>query len=151
MFKKRKDQISYAFLSLTIRIHKLNNKIRTYGTDSPLYEPEIHMIQAIDEGNGMSVTGLAEKFKVTKGAVSQVLSRLDKKGMIIKKTDPNNLSRLNLALTPKGETACRQHERLHDKFDDCVTAALNGASEGEKAFLLSFLNELDKELEAFHE
>ncbi len=148
---KRKSHISYAILYLAGQISNINNKVRTYGTDAPLHEAEIHMIKAISNGAGISVTELAEKLEVTKGAVSQILNRLNKKGMILKSADPKNLSRLSLSLTEKGECAGKNHALLHEKFDACVASALAGADEKEKEFLLKFLNRLNAEMEKFEE
>ena len=54
------------------------------------------MIKSIKENEGIHVTGLAEMLGVTKGAVSQIIMKIEKKKMIVKDTDPRNLSRLVL-------------------------------------------------------
>lgn len=149
MYEKWKTQISYAMLHLMIRINEINNKVRTYGTDTPLYEAEIHMIQTIQQSEGISVTDLAEKLEVTKGAVSQILNRLEKKGMIIKSADPKNLSRLSVTLSSKGKTAYDNHFMIHEQFNSCVEAALNGADENEKRIVMSFLQRMESEMDEF--
>lgn len=136
-------------LRVVWKLLEVDRKTRYYGTDEPLYEAEIHMIKSIKENEGIHVTGLAELLGVTKGAVSQIIMKLQKKGMIIKDTDPRNLSRLVLKLTPKGETAYIQHERLHEAFDGLVDEALNGASEQDKQFLKHFLDSLETKIDAF--
>ncbi len=123
--------------------------IRNYGTDQPLYEAEIHMIKSIKENEGIHVTGLADMLGVTKGAVSQITKKLEHKGMIVKDTDPSNLSRLSLRLTSKGETAYLHHEELHQEFDGLFKAVLKYATEQNKEFLKDFLNSLDEKLDAY--
>lgn len=61
---------------------------------------------------------------VTKGAVSQIIKKLEHKGMIIKDTDPRNQSRLALRLTSSGETAYMHHEKLHRKYEEIFNALL---------------------------
>ena len=146
---KNSTKISYTFLRIVTKISELDRKTRYYGTDQPLYEAEIHMIKSIKENEGIHVTGLADMLGVTKGAVSQIIMKLEHKGMIIKDTDPRNLSRLVLRLTSKGETAYLHHEKLHQKFDELFNAVLENATEENKAFLKSFLNSLDEQIDTF--
>jgi len=114
-----------------------------------LYEAEIHMIKAIKENEGIHVTGLADILGVTKGAVSQIIIKLERKGMIVKDTDPRNLSRLRISLTPKGETAYLNHEKLHGEFDRLFYSVLQNAAEDNKLFLSNFLESLEKQIDAF--
>jgi len=131
------------------QLFEVDKKTRTYGTDKQLYEAEIHMIKSIKENEGIHVTGLAEILEVTKGAVSQILIKLDRKGMLIKDKDINNQSRLALKLTPKGETAYIHHEKLHQEFDELVNGVLKNASKEEQAFLQSFLISLETGIDDF--
>lgn len=132
------------------KLSEIDRKTRYYGTDQPLYHAEIHMIKSIKENEGIHVTGLADMLGVTKGAVSQMIQKLGRKGMIVKATDPQNLSRRLLRLTPKGETAYLQHEKLHQEFDDLFTSGLKNATEDNQEFLASFLRTMDKQIDAFY-
>lgn len=136
-------------MRIVAKISELDRKIRYYGTDCPLYEAEIHMIKSIKENEGIHVTGLADMLGVTKGAVSQIIMKLEHKGMIIKDTDPKNLSRLVLRLTPKGETAHLHHEKLHQKYNELFNVMLENATEENKTFLKNFLNSLDQQIDIF--
>lgn len=138
-------------MRIVSKISNLDRKIRYYGTDHPLYEAEIHMIKSIKENEGIHVTGLADMLGVTKGAVSQIIMKLEHKGMIIKDTDPRNLSRLVLRLTSKGETAYLHHEKLHQKYDELFNVVLENATEEKKTFLKNFLNSLDEQIDTFKE
>lgn len=145
--RKSKPEISYLLLRVVWKLFEVDKKTRYYGTDKQLFEAEIHMIKAIKENQGIHVTGLAELLGVTKGAVSQIVMRLQRKGMVIKDTDPSNLSRLALRLTPKGEAAYLGHEKLHERFDDVIAEVLKGASEESLFFLRDFLNSLEDKLD----
>lgn len=146
-----KLKISYTLLRLGIKLSELDKQASYYGTDKQLFEAEIHMIKAIKESEGIHVTGLAEKLGVTKGAVSQIIMKLQKKGMIVKESDPNNLSRLILRLTPKGEIAHLNHEKLHQEFENLVCNILKDRSDEEKEFLKNFLNSLEEEIDVLYE
>ena len=147
---ERRKRISYTLLRVIGKIFEIDKKTRTYGTDVKLYDAEIHMIKSIKENEGIHVTGLADMLGVTKGAVSQVIMKLEKKGMIIKDADPKNLSRLVLHLSPIGETAYVNHERLHEEFEHLVGSVLDEATEENKAFLKSFLDTLEAKIDAYN-
>lgn len=137
---KNKTKISYTLLRVVWKLFEVDKKIRYYGTDEQLFEAEIHMIKSIKENEGIHVTGLAQLLEVTKGAVSQIVMRLEKKGMVIKKKDASNQSRLILRLTPKGETAYVNHEKLHQEFDDLISEILKNTPQEKIAFLTDFLD-----------
>jgi DNA-binding MarR family transcriptional regulator len=145
--KSREDpRISYALLRVANKLFELDRRTRNYGTEEPLFEAEIHMIKFIRENEGIHVTGLAELLGVTKGAVSQIVMKLQRKGMVLKEADPRNQSRLVLRLTPEGERAYRQHERLHAEFDDLVNRVLDETIE-DRGALVRFLDALETSLD----
>lgn len=151
MKSKNRDKLSNALLRLMVKFSEIDGRTRYYGTDQPLHEAEIHMIKVIKENEGIHATGLADILGVTKGAVSQLLQKLERKGMIIKDVDSSNLSRLVLKLTPTGQTAYRYHEELHRDYDEIFNAALGNASEHERRFLKDFFISLEKELDTCEE
>jgi DNA-binding MarR family transcriptional regulator len=146
---KNRTKTSYTFLRIASKIAELDKKTRHYGTDQALYNAEIHLIKCIKENEGIHVIGLADMLGVTKGAVSHILMKLERKGMVIKATDPRNLSRLMLRLTSKGETAYLHHEKLHQKYDELFEVALKKTTVENKVLLKSFLNSLEEQIDTF--
>ena len=146
---QNRGKISYTLLRVVYKLFEADRKTRYYGTDQPLHEAEIHMIKAIKEHEGIHVTGLAEVLGVTKGAVSQILKKLEHKGMIVKHKDTDNQSRLALRLSEKGETAHIHHQRFHQVFDDAINDILADASGEERDFLMGFLNTLEEKIDLF--
>ena len=140
---ENKDRVSYALMTVAWKLFELNKKLQNFGTDTELFESEIHMIMYIKDNPDLHVSGLANKIGVTKGAVSQTVTKLVKKGMVLKVRDDNNLSRTLLRLTPKGKIAYREHEKLHYKFDIEVEKLLSEATKDQKSFLLTFLADLE--------
>ena len=133
------------------KIVKLANDLekapRAYGTNSPMTGSEIHLIELIgDNKENFSVTDLSKVMGVTKGAVSQNLKKLDKKGFIFKQVDPSNLSRINVLLTSRGKTAYYAHRDWHETMDGGFKTFFNSLSR-EK---LIFLNEVMDKLEIFY-
>lgn len=146
---ERKKKISYTLLRVINKFDEIDKKSRYYGTDTPLFSAEIHMLTIIKENEGIHVTGIADKLGVTKGAVSQIVNKLHKKGLIKKDTDLHNQSKLTLSLTPKGEIAQLNHEEFHKKFDVLIKSILKDASEENIKFLKDFLNSFEDQLENF--
>jgi DNA-binding MarR family transcriptional regulator len=145
------NMISHNVLKVFKKIQEIEKKTRTYGTDKMLYDAELHIIKAIQENEGIHVTLLADLLKVTKGAVSQNLMKLQKKGMIIKIPDSTNQSRLLLRLTDKGVVAYHNHEKLHAAFENLIEEILKGEPKEQKQFLHDFLTKLDLSLQNFKE
>jgi Transcriptional regulators len=144
-------KISYSLLRVVYKFFEIDQKTRYYGTDVPLYPSEIHMINRIKQNEGIHVTGLANILKVTKGAVSQIIIKLEKKGLISKEKDINNQSRLVLKLTPKGETAYSTHIRWHKLIEDMVNEIIRNDSEENVKYLKGVLTTLEIKLEQFNQ
>lgn len=150
-YNKNNKSISSTILSVFKKISVIDGKTRNYGTDQPLYDAEVHLIKVIKENEGIHITALAERLNVTKGAVSQVIMKLQKKGMVVKEPDSSNQSRILLKLTEKGQIAYVNHEALHKNFDDMVQGILQNESDKNKEFLSKFLSDLNNKLIDFEE
>ncbi|WP_415718527.1 MarR family winged helix-turn-helix transcriptional regulator [Maridesulfovibrio sp.] len=88
-----------------------------FGIGIKLYPSEIHTLSAVDQLGGCGVTELARESGVTKGAASQLVSKLVKKGLIVKETDPDNGSKVVLRLTDLGREASANHYKFHLDHD----------------------------------
>ncbi|MEF2231483.1 MAG: MarR family transcriptional regulator [Pseudodesulfovibrio sp.] len=140
--------ISYQLLRVAWLLFDFDKKTHTYGTDQELYEAEIHLIVAIKDNPGLHVAGLAQKFGVTKGAVSQLVQKLAKKGMISRQVAPDNQSRILLSLTGKGSVAYAGHAAVHAEFEAMVERVLASEPEEKQAFLKRFLCTMAHEIES---
>jgi DNA-binding MarR family transcriptional regulator len=68
-----------------------------------LHPSEIHLLLFLHARPESNATDIAHRFSITKGAVSQTLSRLERKGVLTKGRNPGNPAELNLSLTGIGE------------------------------------------------
>ena len=85
----------------------------SFGTGVSMYRREIHTIQAIGRNTGINVTTLAEYMGVTKGAVSQIIKKLNKKGLVRKTHAAGNAKEVILELTNLGWIGFHNHEKFH--------------------------------------
>jgi DNA-binding MarR family transcriptional regulator len=110
------------------------------------FESEINTIEIIKENPKIYISKIAEKFCVTKGAVSQIIQKLEKKGFLKKIKDDINHSKLKLKLTNKGKIAYKEYEKHHEEFDKVIKKLLGKASEKEILFLEKFIKNFTKEI-----
>ncbi len=110
---------------------QIERKAFDFGIGMELYPAEIHMVMAVDMRDGAGVTELAEELGITKGAVSQLVTKLVKKGLLLKEPDPENGSRVVVMTTEIGHAASENHlafHRDHDKIFLEYMATLDAAS-----------------------
>jgi DNA-binding MarR family transcriptional regulator len=111
-----------------------------------MYDAEIHLIREIRRHDGSFNRMLDRQLGVTCGAVSQILSKLNRKGMIREEKDPKNQSRLLIYLTEKGETAYQSHENLHRHFGKIVGHRLTGLSQQAKKDIADLLKKINADI-----
>lgn len=138
-----KKNFIFHFMVILNRIMDMEKRQKYFGTDHVLHISEIHMIKDIKECDDPHVTYLAKKKDITKGAVSQVVKKLEKKGYVKKIVDPSNLSKQILTLTPKGEIAYLEHEKMHQRTNFHILNLLDSMSEEENKAIFKFVLQLD--------
>jgi DNA-binding MarR family transcriptional regulator len=133
------------------KLSELNRVPQHFGVDVPVTRAEIHLVASIALNEGRSVTELAQEKGVTKGAISQLLAKLESKGLIEKQVDPANTSRLLIRLTPKGHTANEAHDQVHEMIYTAFINEVGELDDEQFAFLQSFFSKcrtlLDKWME----
>ena len=86
---------------------------RHFGTNKLLHMGEINTIDAVGRFPDINITELARELEVTKGAVSQMVKKLEKKGCLVAMKKPGNDKEVALNLTKKGRVAYDYHQRHH--------------------------------------
>lgn len=119
-----KKQISYILMGIAARLEEIEGRVRTYDTDVLIHKTEIHVLKAVKDAKDAHISGLANALGVTKGAVSQIVGKLEKKGLVRKEQDDKNMSKLRIILTAKGEIAHNRHVELHMLFEEMVQKEL---------------------------
>ena len=107
-----------------------------------LHPSEIHVLLMIGAGQGNNATRMAERLGITKGAVSQTLTRLERKGLLNKRRDPQAKNELTLLLTPQGGRAARKCQQLQTAIQGRFDAYLTSVSATERKAIGGFLKEM---------
>ena len=115
-----------------------------------LYPSEIHLMLLIDDEQESNATIMAEKLGVTKGAISQTLARLEKKGILEKNRDPYNKNELTATFTPLGQEALEQYREVRMTFRNQFVHYLSALSENERAVIGQFLSQMELILTGMH-
>jgi DNA-binding MarR family transcriptional regulator len=127
-------------VKLSLELEKIP---RNFGTGENLSSNEIRLIEVIGENESLSVTDLAKLQGITKGAVSQSLKRMEKRGLTTKEGDPGNSSRSLVLLTNKGKTAYFAHKHWHETMDGGFKAYFENLEQDKIDFLDEFLSKME--------
>jgi DNA-binding MarR family transcriptional regulator len=101
------------FLRLVNKFNRFEKVPMDFGVEEMLFPSEIHTIEAIGKSHWINVTQLSESLGVTKGAVSQMIGKLENKNFVKKiKIEPNGKETF-LKLTDKGKKALNGHDKFH--------------------------------------
>lgn len=115
------DKLTYDFINQLTRIVNKFNELEKlpfdFGTGELLYPSEIHIIDVIGQKSDITITAISTRFGITKGAVSQVINKLCKKGYLIKTRRVDNGKEMDLSLTVKGDKAFQAHSEMHRLMD----------------------------------
>lgn len=124
---KNEKEKSYTNIEAVDILHKVANiytstKIpHDYGTGEEYTSVEVHTLKDITDNPGITVTELARDYGKTKGAVSQILKKIESKGLIYRQVDEDNDNRFHLFPTEKGiqlDDAHRQYDQI--KFGESM-------------------------------
>jgi DNA-binding MarR family transcriptional regulator len=113
-----------------------------------LYPSEIHLILFIYQGEDTNATRIAERLGVTKGAISQTLTRLEKKGILHKIKDPYNKNELTVEFLPFGlevlDYFLQKAGTLKQQYDDYLSTLSEAEREVIKKFLVYATNVMNR-------
>jgi DNA-binding MarR family transcriptional regulator len=107
------EEILQKLEKVIVMIESMHTPSLSFGTGVLMHTKEIHTVQAIGRHPGINVTKLAEQSGVTKGAVSQTISKLVRKGLVRKTHAPGNEKEVILELTDLGWVGFQNHEKFH--------------------------------------
>lgn len=110
---KAYEQLMRVFDQVLTKVDSLHSPFHDFGTGIPIYRNEIHTIQDIGRSPNINLKSLSEHRGVTKGAASQTITKLVKKGMVRKTHAKGNAKEVILDLTDLGQIGFRNHEKFH--------------------------------------
>lgn len=105
----------YEMSTIIERMSAMNSitEARDYGTDEKFHAVEVHILSYIAEHPGISTTEIARDWNRTKGAVSQIIKKLERKNLIYKSKEEGNKKRVCLYVTEEG----KKLDMAHQEYD----------------------------------
>ncbi len=123
------------------------NNILVYGDDLKLFPSEIHLVLMISNGKSESYNTIVRRLGVTKGAVSQTISRLAEKGVLEKKKG-NTASDLTIVLTDLGKKVQKECRKIQKRMFEKFTSYLTSLPERDRKVIIDFLGHIETQLAA---
>ena len=142
------DKRVYRLIQTLVRVlsktTENEKKARHFGVPELLHASEIHMVMHIGDNPGVHVSELARIAGVTRGAVSQLVGKLEKKGLVTKTESPENSLKKVPVLTNKGNVAYYAHAQHHEEMDKELLEFVAQLDKDQFALIESFLIHLEK-------
>jgi len=101
---------------LIMQLRRLERQPHSFGSAGPLTPSEIHTITAIGSERGVLMSELASRLGITKGAVTQLITKLEGKNLVIRSPHPHDARGTVVSLTALGQEAEAVHEEAHEQF-----------------------------------
>ncbi len=139
------------FIKSVQKYNALEKHPRKAGAKHTLYHSERHWLDMIGNHPGVNVTEFARAAGITKGAVSQVVKKLENKGLIRRYKGGNNDKEVFLELTRAGRDVFILHRKTNEETLKPLVAELRKHSDDQVAFLLSMFTWISNYLEQSRE
>lgn len=134
------NSIIEKYMLLVEKISNTTNTFKSFDTDVNIYRSEIHVIQIIGDRKALHISELSRLLGITKGTVSQIVKRIENKGLVKKQVDENNNTRQLVRLTEKGIAAYNAHVAYHRQNHNEMENFLDTLSTEQKTAVEEFLS-----------
>ncbi|WAW14296.1 MarR family winged helix-turn-helix transcriptional regulator [Peptostreptococcus equinus] len=99
---------------------------------------EIHVIDAIESGDGKMMSEIADILEITMGTLTTSITKLEKKGYVLREKDIYDKRVVIAKLTRKGELIEKIHKNFHDEMIEHLIIDLK--LDEDKALLKALVN-----------
>lgn len=147
--EKEITEIIDIFFDITTHIMLVEKETRDFGTGDLLTPVEIKTIVLIHENPEANVTKISQKNHVTKGAVSQIILKLEKKKLITRFKRSDNAKEVFFKLTEKGEIALQGHKEYHKEIVETIKNDFMDIPDDKIGFLKDTFLKIDHYFEDF--
>lgn len=113
-------------------------KPHKYAEEDSLYMREVHFVVEVGSMGAPTMSEVANRLNVTQGAVTQMATRLEKKGYVIRQKDTEDKRVTTISLTEKGKILCEEHIAYDQKEYAAVSEMLKEFSDEELEKLIHY-------------
>ena len=136
-------EIEELFLRVVNKYNAFEKLPARHAEGHGLYHSERHMIDRIGDNPGMNITGLARASGVTKGAISQIVKKLEAKGIVERRKGAANDKEVFVLLTETGRELYKERRKINRKTIEPLIEELKRHSEDKVEFLAAMFRWLE--------
>ncbi len=140
---KASAEIMGLFIRAARKYHQLEKMPIRISSKYDLYHSERHMLDTIGDNPGLNVTEFANALGVTKGAVSQVVKKLEAKGVVRRYRNAATGKEVTLELTTAGREIFLKHKKTNLNTIRPLIEELHKYSDDEVRFLVDMFRWID--------
>ncbi len=144
---KASKEIMELFIRAVNKYKALEKIPSKAGLKHSLYHSERHMLDKIGDHPDMNVSDFACEIGVTKGAVSQVIKKLEAKGVVKRYKKGTNGKAVFLELTDAGRAVYMAHKKTNEETIKPLLEELSKYPDDKIRFLISMFNWIDEFLD----
>ena len=112
---------------------------RQYNTEERFYDSELHVLSHIMRDNTIPLKDIASIFYKTKSYISQIVSALEAKGLIVKNRSATDARKSIYRVTEKGIAVYQAYKDYDSQQADRLAKAMHEFSQDEMALFLRML------------
>jgi DNA-binding MarR family transcriptional regulator len=146
--KKACEEIITLFIKLSNKYQALEKIPVDYGIGKDLYHSERHMLDTIGDNPTLNVSELARSIGVTKGAISQVVKKLEEKQVVKRHKQAENEKEVFVDLTELGKDIHKRHKQANKESIIPLHDELLKYSDDKVYFLIEMFKWIDTYLDS---
>jgi DNA-binding MarR family transcriptional regulator len=143
----RIEDVIELFYSINHKFTAIEKKSMHFTSGISLTVHEVHTIDLIGRNNNINITKLAKLQGITKGAVSQMVTKLCEKQLVIKKPSPETENEVVLHLSPLGQLHFKEHDNHHREEYALLSTYMEQLSQKDTEILIKMLKAFDNFLD----
>ncbi|MCK9631255.1 MAG: winged helix DNA-binding protein [Methanoregula sp.] len=109
-----------------------------------LYTSEVHLIDMAGRFPEESMSSLAVRMGITKGAISQTTKKLEEKGYLERINQEGNNKTVFIRLTDSGKRAYDWHQAYHALVNERIIREISGLDNRDRENIRKFFLEIEK-------
>lgn len=129
------------------KYYQLEKQPREYIPGIVLKQAEIHTISLIGDYPDINVSTLAKMRGITRGGASQMVYKLEEKGLICKRISPATDNEVCLSLSEIGQKVYQAHVQYHEETSSDFFKELENMPEEYATYLLDLLERFDQSID----
>ncbi len=142
--EKETGEIMEIFIRVVNKYNGLEKIPVKHSPGLGLYHSERHMLDMAGDNPHMNITEIARASRVTKGAVSQIIKKLEAKGVVRRYKKAANDKEVFVELTETGKKTCEERRRTNKETIRPLREKLETHSDEHVAFLVHMFHWLDE-------